>query len=96
MTTDRKYLDWVKDYNIHDCILCLAPCDDPHHVTYAEEKSASTKVGDEYAVPLCRPCHNVVHAYQGPEEEFWIRMGVDPLEHAERLWAEWLEMTTTS
>lgn len=66
---------------------------DPHHLMFAQPRAKGLKVGDQYAVPLCRWRHHSatsregVHA-AGNERDFWARHGVDPERIAARLWAE--------
>jgi hypothetical protein len=57
----RKYLDWVKT---QPCVFCSQPADDPHHVKGLPWGLAGggMTAPDSYAMPLCRPHHNLVHA----------------------------------
>ena len=82
----EKHLGHVRSL---PCLLCFyAPPSDPHHIQYAEEKSLGSKVGDQYVVPLCRACHNNLHQSGIGELLFWSMQGIDPLEQAEKIYAE--------
>jgi len=68
------------------CVVCEEmPCH-AHHVTFAQPRGLSLKVSDEFTVPLCVKHHNEVHA-KGNEAGWWRGQGIDPLVHAQRLWA---------
>ncbi len=57
---NKKYTDWVKSL---ECCNCGAPADDPHHgiaLGYGES-GTGTKACDLLTMPLCRPCHNLIH-----------------------------------
>jgi hypothetical protein len=47
----------------------------------------SSKVSDEYTVPLCRTHHRQLH-HSGDEVAWWIAMEIDPLPIALDLWNE--------
>ncbi|MBS0472140.1 MAG: DUF968 domain-containing protein [Proteobacteria bacterium] len=69
------------------CVICEdGPCH-AHHVTFAQPRGLSQKVSDEFAVPLCVPHHNALHASHN-EASWWRAQGVDPLPVAQHLWAE--------
>ena len=59
---------------------------DAHHVTFAGLNALSKKVSDEFALPLCRGCHNRLHAHPFGERDYWLGVGIDPLEMAKTLW----------
>lgn len=56
----RQYLDWVKQQR---CCNCQAPADDPHHIIGLGWglSGMGLTAPDNYAIPLCRPCHDTVH-----------------------------------
>jgi hypothetical protein len=58
---DRGYLDWVKR---QQCCGCGAErSDDPHHgYQVGLLKGAGTKLPDYFTLPVCRPCHDALHA----------------------------------
>ncbi len=69
------------------CLVCEAlPCH-AHHITFAQPRGLSQKVSDEFTVPLCAVHHNELHAF-GNEASWWREKGIEPLEHALRLWRE--------
>ena len=57
----KAYLDWVATL---PCCGCGAPADDPHHIiSVGLGGGTGTKPSDfPYAIPLCRPCHTLLHA----------------------------------
>lgn len=68
------------------CLVCRAPPpSDPHHLKFAQLRAMSSKVSDEYTVPLCRRCHNQVEL-AGDERLWWRNAGVDPIRAAADLW----------
>ena len=54
----RKYLDWVKS---QPCCVCMRPGDDPHHIQMPG-KGMGGKHPDWATIPLCRECHDELHA----------------------------------
>lgn len=48
------------------CVQCHAPPpSDPCHANWAEfGKGMGIKSGDEYTIPLCRPCHDWLDHYR--------------------------------
>lgn len=58
----KKYRDWVAE---QPCMLCQAsPAGDCHHgisLGYGEG-GIGTKACDTLSLPLCRPCHQEMHA----------------------------------
>jgi hypothetical protein len=67
------------------CLICKAwPCD-AHHLKFAQARSLSMKVSDEFTVPLCRSHHQELHRH-GNEAAWWANVQVAPLEVAKRLW----------
>jgi hypothetical protein len=72
---------------------------DPHHLTFAQPKAKNLRVGDQFTINLCRWTHHSqtskdgVHAFLGPEIEWWIAHGIDdPLSIAASLFAETLDL----
>lgn len=67
------------------CLICKgSPCD-AHHLKFAQARSLSLKVSDEFTVPLCRNHHQELHRH-GNEAAWWANVQVEPLEVAKRLW----------
>jgi len=61
----EKYKAWVKE---QDCCRCLAPADDPHHlIGIGNMGGTGTKAPDSMIMPMCRKCHNEIHA----QPELW-------------------------
>jgi hypothetical protein len=58
-----------------------------HHIRYAQSKSLSLKVSDEFTVPLCAIHHNQIHT-TGKEREWWQERNIDPVKIASRLWQQ--------
>ena len=57
--TNKKYLRWVKQ---QACCVCDKPGDDPHHMIGHGQGKMGGKAHDLLAIPLCRQCHNELHA----------------------------------
>lgn len=56
----RRYLDWVKGLA---CCMCDRPADDPHHIKHIGHLSGgATSAPDSATIPLCRSCHDGLHA----------------------------------
>lgn len=85
--SSKNHLAYVRSL---PCLVCASPSGsaDPHHVQFAEEKSLGTKVGDQFTVPLCRPCHNELHQSGIREHLWWSLKGIEPLEEAEEIYAK--------
>ncbi|EAQ33854.1 hypothetical protein NB311A_20021 [Nitrobacter sp. Nb-311A] len=67
------------------CLICKgSPCD-AHHLKFAQARSLSMKVSDEFTVPLCRSHHQELHRH-GNEAAWWANGQIAPLEVAKRLW----------
>ena len=45
------------------------------------------KVSDEFTEPLCRTHHREVHR-TAKEQQWWARLGIEPLPVANKLWAK--------
>ena len=54
-----KYTRWVKS---QPCSCCQRPADDPHHVIGHGMGGMATKAHDLFVFPLCRECHDELHA----------------------------------
>ncbi|MGC6386550.1 DUF968 domain-containing protein [Ewingella sp. S1.OA.A_B6] len=62
-----KYTQWVKR---QPCCGCGDQADDPHHITGNGLGGMATKAHDLFVIPLCRRCHDALHANtKGWEEE---------------------------
>jgi len=53
------YTRWVKT---QPCECCRRPADDPHHVIGHGMGGTATKAHDLFVIPLCRECHDELHA----------------------------------
>ena len=67
------------------CVICGRRPSDAHHLRFAQPRALGHRVGDEYAVPLCRSHHRALHRH-GDELEWWEINRVDPLVVAQELW----------
>jgi len=81
---DRDHLAFVAR---QPCLVCGRRPAQAHHLKFAQPRSMSLKVSDEYTVPLCNGHHDALHK-TGDERAWWARHGIiDPLKFASRLWA---------
>ena len=81
---DRQHLRFVAK---QPCLVCgREPCD-PHHLRFAQPRGLAQKVSDEFTVPLCRAHHRELHR-AGKEREWWLRIGLEPISLARKLWLE--------
>ncbi|WP_145502043.1 DUF968 domain-containing protein [Yersinia similis] len=55
----KKWLKWVKS---QQCCGCGSSADDPHHIIGHLQGGMGTKAHDLFTIPLCRDCHNSLHA----------------------------------
>ena len=57
----RKWLTWVKS---QQCCGCGSgrSADDPHHIIGHGQGGMGTKAHDLFTIPLCRLCHDALHA----------------------------------
>lgn len=62
----EKYTKWVKTQN---CCCCEKPADDPHHIIGHNMGGMGTKAHDLFTIPLCRGCHNELHADRNAWEQ---------------------------
>lgn len=53
------YTRWVKTQK---CMTCGNQADDPHHIIGHGLGGGGTKADDLFVIPLCRKCHNELHA----------------------------------
>lgn len=67
------------------CLVCGRKPSDPHHLRFLQPRALGRKVSDEFAVPLCRIHHRLVHRV-GNEAAWWKEAGIDPVEAARKLW----------
>ncbi|UWS31963.1 DUF968 domain-containing protein [Erwinia pyrifoliae] len=56
---NQTYTRWVKT---QPCAGCGRPADDPHHIIGHGMGGTGTKAHDLFVIPLCRCCHNELHA----------------------------------
>ncbi|ELI8004018.1 DUF968 domain-containing protein [Yersinia enterocolitica] len=55
----KKWLRWVKS---QQCCGCGSSADDPHHIIGHGQGGMGTKAHDLFTIPLCRSCHDALHA----------------------------------
>ena len=81
---DKTHLRFVAK---QPCLVCgRQPCD-AHHLRFAQSRSLSLKVRDEFSVPLCRAHHRELH-HTGREMDWWAKAGLEPISLARKLWLE--------
>ncbi|MEG2269161.1 MAG: DUF968 domain-containing protein, partial [Acinetobacter sp.] len=56
---NETYTRWVKTQL---CECCRRPADDPHHIVGHGMGGTATKAHDLFVIPLCRECHDELHA----------------------------------
>ena len=81
---DKVHLRFVAQ---QPCLVCSRRPADAHHLRFAQPRSISQKVSDEFTVPLCRLHHRELHQ-AGKEQEWWEAHSIDPLPVARELWTE--------
>jgi hypothetical protein len=69
------------------CLLCGRKPSDPHHLRFMQPRALGRKASDEFAVPLCRIHHRLVHRV-GNEAAWWKDAGIDPVKAARQLWRQ--------
>jgi hypothetical protein len=69
------------------CLLCGRKPSDPHHLRHLQPRALGRKASDEFAVPLCRIHHRLVHRV-GNEAAWWKDAGIDPTKAARQLWRQ--------
>jgi hypothetical protein len=79
---DRAHLEFVSS---QPCLLCGRRPSDPHHLRFAQPRALGRRVSDEFAVPLCRTHHRVLHT-RGDEAAWWNELKIDPVAVAQKLW----------
>ncbi|CQH50046.1 MULTISPECIES: DUF968 domain-containing protein [Yersinia] len=72
----KKWLKWVKS---QQCCGCGSSADDPHHIIGHGQGGMGTKAHDLFTIPLCRLCHDALHAdmrvweaEHGSQIELWF------------------------
>jgi hypothetical protein len=80
----REHLRYVAS---QPCVICGRSPSHAHHVRYAQRRGLGIKASDEFAVPLCRIHHRLVHRV-GNEAAWWQDAGIDPIKAASKLWGE--------
>jgi ERF superfamily len=81
---DREHLRYVAK---QPCLVCGRKPSDPHHLRYMQPRALGRKTSDEFAVPLCRIHHRLVHRV-GNEAAWWKDAGIDPIKAARKLWKQ--------
>jgi hypothetical protein len=79
---DRAHLEFVSS---QPCLLCGRQPSDAHHLRFAQPRALGSRVSDEFAVPLCRTHHRILHS-RGDEAEWWKSVNLDPVVAARQLW----------
>jgi hypothetical protein len=82
----RRSVHHLKYVMGQPCLLCGRTPSDAHHLRFTQPRAMSSKVSDEYTVPLCRTHHRQLHQ-SGDEVSWWIAMKIDPLPIAQDLWS---------
>jgi ERF superfamily len=81
---DKAHLRYVAQ---QPCLLCGRKPSDPHHLRHLQPPALGRKASDEFAVPLCRIHHRLVHRV-GNEAAWWKDAGIDPVKAARQLWRQ--------
>jgi hypothetical protein len=81
---DKAHLRYVAQ---QPCLLCGRKPSDPHHLRHLQPRALGRKASDEFAVPLCRIHHRLVHRV-GNEAVWWKDAGIDPVKAARQLWRQ--------
>ena len=79
------------------CCVCGNPHSQAAHISMGDlardkrPKGIAEKASDRWDVPLCVGCHldGPDAQHKGNERKFWDRVGLDPFEIAEKLWAQY-------
>jgi hypothetical protein len=79
---DRGHLEYVSS---QPCLLCGRRPSDAHHLRFAQPRALGRRVSDEFAVPLCRTHHRILHT-RGDEAGWWEEVKLDPVAVARQLW----------
>jgi hypothetical protein len=88
---DREHLKFVA---AQPCLVCGRRPSDAHHMRFAQPRALGRRVSDEFAVPLCRTHHRVLHT-RGDEAAWWKELKLDPVMLARKLW-EYSRLKTPS
>ena len=75
--------DHIRSIVQKPCLVCGRRPSDPHHLRFAQSRALSSKVSDQFTVPLCRGHHRELHR-SGDEVAWWERQGIDALGHGAR------------
>ena len=81
---DEDHLRFVAS---QPCLVCGRTPAHAHHLRFAQPRSMSSKVSDEWTVPLCLIHHRALHD-AGSEEAWWAERKIDAKAEAARLWLE--------
>jgi hypothetical protein len=79
--------DHIRSIVQKPCLVCGRRPSDPHHLRFTQNRALSSKVSDQFTVPLCRGHHRELHRC-GDEVAWWGRQGIDALGAARFLWLE--------
>jgi hypothetical protein len=79
---NRAHLEFVSS---QPCLLCGRRPSDAHHLRFVQPRAMGRRVSDEFAVPLCRTHHRILHA-RGDEAAWWEELKLDPVMVARQLW----------
>jgi hypothetical protein len=77
--------DHRKFVSSQPCIICGRSPADAHHLRFAQPRALSSKVSDEFTVPVCRAHHREIHRH-GNEKAWWQSIKIEPLPIAQKLW----------
>src|SRR4029077_2231271 len=80
---NKEHLRFVAQQS---CLLCGRKPSDPHHLRFLQPRALGRKASDEFAVPLCRIHHRLVHRVAN-EAAWWKEAGIDAIEAARKLWS---------
>ncbi len=79
---DADHLKYVASQS---CLICGRTPTQAHHLRFMQPRAMSSKVSDEWTVPLCATHHRALHDV-GNEVGWWEQWKVDAKAEAERLW----------
>jgi hypothetical protein len=87
LSEPRRYRnrDHLRFVSLQPCLVCGRRPSDAHHLRFMQPRALGRRVSDEFAVPLCRTHHRVLHR-RGDEPAWWREANLDPVVAAERLW----------
>ena len=81
---DKRHREFVAAL---PCLICGRQPSDAHHLRFAQSRAFGRRVSDEFTVPVCRTHHRELHRTT-KEKDWWLRLGIDPLPVANKLWAQ--------